>query len=324
MAGVDFGGIEGELGLTGRAERLVHLAGAGVSVALILGLCLWGYRLAVRDVTGIPVVRAIDGPMRVAPAEPGGTVSEHQGLSVNAVAADGVAGDPADRLVLAPRPVDLTLEDAPGGFSAVSAPVSGRAEGAQGLMIAAIDPEAPMALPTQDDAIANAVAEANGAPDMTPGAGIEDGAVPLSGTLGETQAPAVAVQMPGLTTAGVVRPMPRPARLGGTSAPIADAPADVVLAPAAEIDPATLVPGTRLVQLGAFDTTDAARAEWDKLYVRFADLMQGKARVVEAAQSGGRTFYRLRAHGFDTESDARRFCSALLSDQAACIPVTQR
>ena len=34
--------------------RLVHLAGAACSVALLIGLGAWGYKLAVRDVTGIP------------------------------------------------------------------------------------------------------------------------------------------------------------------------------------------------------------------------------------------------------------------------------
>ena len=46
--------------------------------------------------------------------------------------------------------------------------------------------------------------------------------------------------------------------------------------------------------------------------------------VVQSAQSGGRTFYRLRAHGFAGEDDARRFCAALLAENAACIPVAQR
>ena len=82
--------------------------------------------------------------------------------------------------------------------------------------------------------------------------------------------------------------------------------------------------GTRLVQLGAFDNEDQARGEWDRLAARFGDLMVGKSRVVQSAQSGGRTFYRLRAHGFDGEDDARRFCSALVAENAECIPVALR
>ncbi len=56
-----------------------------------------------RDVSGIPVVRAMEGDMRVLPDNPGGGVAAHTGLSVNEVAAMGEAGGPEDRLVLAPR-----------------------------------------------------------------------------------------------------------------------------------------------------------------------------------------------------------------------------
>jgi hypothetical protein len=56
----------------------------------------------------------------------------------------------------------------------------------------------------------------------------------------------------------------------------------------------------------------------------FPDYFAGRGRVVQQATSGGREFYRLRAHGFDDLSDARRFCTALLAQGAACIPVTVR
>ena len=64
-----------------------------------------------RDVTGVPVVRALEGPMRVTPEEPGGDQANYQGLAVNTVAAAGIAAGPADRLVLAPPPLDLSAED---------------------------------------------------------------------------------------------------------------------------------------------------------------------------------------------------------------------
>ena len=46
--------------------------------------------------------------------------------------------------------------------------------------------------------------------------------------------------------------------------------------------------------------------------------------MIQEAESGGRTFYRLRALGFDDLSDARRFCSVLVAENADCIPVTAR
>ena len=46
--------------------------------------------------------------------------------------------------------------------------------------------------------------------------------------------------------------------------------------------------------------------------------------MIEQAQSGGKTFYRLRAMGFDDLSEARRLCSALTAAKASCIPVVTR
>ncbi|GAB1363770.1 hypothetical protein MASR1M32_30060 [Rhodobacter sp.] len=90
------------------------------------------------------------------------------------------------------------------------------------------------------------------------------------------------------------------------------------------MDPATLAVGTRLVQFGTFDSDKEARAEWTRLAGRFGALMAGKSMVIQSAVSGGSTFYRLRALGFEDEDDARRFCSALLIENASCIPVAQK
>ena len=61
-----------------RVANVANWAGAAVSLALVVGVGIWGYKLLVRDVTGIPVVQAMEGPMRVAPEDPGGTLADHQ------------------------------------------------------------------------------------------------------------------------------------------------------------------------------------------------------------------------------------------------------
>ena len=102
----------------------------------------------------------------------------------------------------------------------------------------------------------------------------------------------------------------------------ADVPPDSV-APviAGEVDPATLAPGTSLVQLGAFGSPEVARTEWDRATGSFGAYMAGKQRVVQRVESNGRIFYRLRVHGFDGLADARRFCVVLVAEGANCIPV---
>lgn len=321
---------------SGFLAQAVSLSAAAVSVALVAGLALWGYRLAVRDVAGVPVVRAMEGPMRIAPDDPGGDVAAHLGLAVNAVAAEGGTGALADRLVLAPAPVGLADEDAAGTLAALAPPVSGRSDGATALALPPFGEDAPAApAPTQEDAIAAALAEALGQ-DPAVVSALVSGATELSGTLDGVAPPAgprSEAALPRGAVVSAVRPRARPGSIAGpadalpevarTDAAPAEAPL-LALAPAAELDPAALPAGTRLVQLGAFETADLARAEWDRVAGRFADLMAGKARVVQEAQSGGRAFWRLRAAGFETEAEARRFCADLLAGHTACIPVTLR
>lgn len=295
----------------GGLQRWVTLAGGVASLALVVGFGIWGYRLAVRDVTGVPVVQALEGPMRIAPADPGGEIADHQGLAVNDVAEAGVAAGMPDRLVLAPRPVDLAPEDVAGIASGpmpdladVSAPFAETAPANADLALAAA-PLVESASPTEV-AVDAALAEALGlGPEPAPPAEPLPEAAEI--------APAGAITLS-------PRPKPRPTRASADATPTEAA----VLPAVREIDPATIALGTRLVQFGAYDTADEARAEWARLQGRFGDLMVEKAMVVQPAESGGRTFYRLRAHGFEDEADARRFCAAFILQQSVCIPVPQR
>lgn len=316
MADVDYDDYEGgytpfePMGASQR-QRWINIAGGLTSLALVFGVGLWGYKIAVRNVMGIPVVRALEGPMREAPATPGGDVAAYQGLAVNNIAAVGTASPTADRLVLAPRPVELSLDDAP-GLTAAPPPVEGD------VVVAAAAEVAPQVVPE------NAAADAAVLAALSTEGNVEAladqlaaGAAPLSeASLGDVEAPPPVDGGVGKS----LRPMARPAN----AAVMVAVTTPAVAAPVTDVDPATLVVGTRLVQLGAFDDVETANKEWDKLAGRFGELLAGKGRVVQSAQSGGRTFFRLRAAGFEGEDDARRFCSALLAENAACIPVAVR
>ena len=154
-----------------------------------------------------------------------------------------------------------------------------------------------------------------------PGEGVAVGVVASAPDLATLEVPVGAI-------ARSPRPVPRPAvRAAAVAAAGPEAGPDsgpkAAIVPL-EIDATTLAAGTRLVQFGAFDSIDEAKAEWTRLQGTFGDLMAGKAMVVQAAESGGRTFFRLRAHGFADEAEARRFCAAFIAENASCIPVAQR
>lgn len=292
-----------------QARRLVNIAGAVCSLGLIVGVGIWGYNLAVRDVTGIPVIRAAQGPMRIAPANPGGEIADHQGMAINAVAELRPSDTMPDEIVLAPAPIQLSLEDTAGLVApsplvveaSAPAPLTALAPRDEPLATETLGEEMPIVSST-DDAVALAL-EAVLAGDEPSDVGADVGAD--AGADGLARSP---------------RPMPRPGRAELTS--VETVAASAVAIP--EMDPAQIAIGTRLVQLGAFDTADDARTEWVKLFGRFGDLMSGKSMVLQTAESGGRSFVRLRAYGFDGEDDARRFCAALVAENAACIPAAHR
>ncbi|MBV7379660.1 SPOR domain-containing protein [Maritimibacter sp. DP4N28-5] len=315
-------------GGSGRFGRLVNGFGAMTSIALIAGLAVWGYNLAVRDATEVPVVAALEGAMRIAPENPGGEAAENQGLAVNNVAAVGVAEGPADQVLLAPGAEDLTPEDAP----VVSEPVlAATPEAEAGEFRPEEDLSAEPVSADADDARSDALALADE---------IASGQEPLSEPEAEASAMDEAVEEAigselAFASEEVVtgpgpkvspRPRARPENLVTRAAaqPSTDALLAATEVATDEVSAADIPAGTRLVQLGAYDTEDVARAEWDQLAGRFDEYLTGKSRVIEQAQSGGKTFYRLRAMGFDDLSDARRFCAALMAGQAACIPVVTR
>ncbi|WOI57154.1 SPOR domain-containing protein [Palleronia sp. LCG004] len=347
----DHDGRQGD-GHGSRFGKWVNLSGAVVSLALIGGLSVWGYQLLMRDVNGVPVVQAMEGAFRVAPEDPGGMQAPHQGLAVNEIAAEGEAGGPAEEVTLAPAPTGLADEDVPADdlqqlaaeeeeariaeIAAAEREAEQRAEAEAArqaaeaevanlmdgedtstALVEDAEPEAGIDLSDTEVADEDAAPEA----DLPDGALATDMAVAqaLSSRAESDFEEDLPVPGTGITSP---RPEPRPARAsvatGGDAAPQEP---QVASGTASEVAVDELATGTRLVQLGAFASDEGAREEWARIASRFPDYFDGKRRVVQAAQSGGKTFYRLRAEGFTDLADTRRFCTELLARQTDCIPV---
>ncbi|SMC41472.1 SPOR domain-containing protein [Primorskyibacter flagellatus] len=288
---------------------MANWAGAAVSMALLVGVGVWGYKLIMRDVSGVPVVRAAEGPMRVAPDNPGGSSAAHQGLAVNQIAGTGTSAPPPDQLTLAPRPLDLAQEDAPQPMLSARADRASDRDMNARLQLA----EDSTAAPGSDSAIQSLADQIAADAAAKLNAGADGGGAAL-----EVEEAAAAPRFPGSLTRSL-RPRLRPQDLRAVS--LAAVPVSQTVT---ELSPETIATGTPVVQLGAFDSAEIARAEWDRLSGRFSDFLEDKSRVVQKANSGGRTFYRLRAHGFVDINDARRLCAALQAGRAECIPVTTR
>lgn len=311
-----------------RVTQLINWSGALVSMGLVIGMGVWAFQLLVRDVADVPVIRALDGPMRVAPEDPGGSIAENQGLAVNRLAEGAEAAPVPDQLLLAPPPQDLSAVDLDPEAEAVEqefANASAALPDIDAEVLSEVIPEVDT-----DALIARLLQESTPLSDMDAPAlaepTVEAPLEPAAELVARVET--IPASVPG------VRRSPRPAvRPAGLSAraPVAAPAAEGVVADGVtddgdgfEIATSELETGTRLVQLGAFDSPALARSEWTRLSGNFPDFFLGRARVIEEASSGGATFYRLRAHGFGDLSASRRFCAALVAQGAACIPVTVR
>lgn len=310
-------------GLVARAARFLNYFGAMISVGLILFLMIWGYQLVMRDVSGVPVIRALEGEARTAPDNPGGEAARYTGLGVNSVAggADVVT---SDQVAIAPASTGLDESDVPMGAlgttarEAVSEPELAEMPAAtiipDGIEMPVNEAVTEIASSasgeevhetSQDEAIANAMQEA-----MAEKAPVVHAV---------TASPRPAARPRNLRVASAA-PAAAPAPAVAAAAPAAAAPAP---APApAPVASTPVQSGTVLAQIGALDSKADAERHWGKVSGKFGSLFSGKRQVIQTAETGGRTFVRLRVAGFTDMAEARRFCAALIAEGTDCIPTT--
>lgn len=279
-------GYESDPAETSFFSAVVNWIGAALSLTLVIGLVWWAYDIAMRDSRAVPVVRAMEGPARVAPEEPGGFTAPHKGYAVNAIAGEDTREPVADEVALAPAPAAIEESDAPA--------------------------RRPGAAPAED-AIRSSVDRA-----LMDALGIE--AAPEAP---EEALPEAVLTDDGLRRP---QPRPSAAEVSRTrtSEPLPLVAATESFTAGGAIAPRDIPPGTRLVQLGAFSSEAAARQEWTKLAGNFSEYFGDKQPVFEQTDAAGTSLWRLRAHGFEDRAEANRFCEVLLAGQVECIPVLTR
>ena len=284
-----------------KLNMIFYWIGAVLSLSLLAGAIGWSYKLVVRDINQIPIVRAQLGPLRVAPDNPGGLTAANQGLSVTQLA---VNEKPllSDEINLAPaaeilneetsasllREVDkLNQIDETYEIKEINAENTISLDGSSGAMNAETASKteslvAQVAFSQKKVEIENAVSLA------------------LSIT---------SEFDPSLTS---LRPKTRPRSVQQNRELIVSK------------EPMSKLPiGSAIVQLGAFDSKSLAESEWRRFEKLLGSILAPKQMIIQKAESGGKIFYRLRASGFNDISDARQFCTAI-SDKVACIPVVTR
>ncbi|MEL7462459.1 MAG: SPOR domain-containing protein [Pseudomonadota bacterium] len=304
----------------GRAATAV---GALVSVAILVGVVIWSYRLGVRDAAEIPVIRAELGATKQKPEEPGGLEVDYQTRAVYGVLSgdDGAEGGVA----LADAPEALTAEDvAPIERAPAPAPRPAQetaSEPAAPAASAAAEPtrEAPSTAPEATSPSDNATeGEATETAEGAP--------APESPTSGEAETAEIAALVEDAIAedalpeddvanglAPAISPIARPRPARATPQPVAATPAE---AP----EPRAAALASRIqIQLGAFVSQEVAEAQWAAIKSRNGDLLAGRGRVITPVLSGGRRLFRLRAGPFENVGEASALCRGLKARNEACI-----
>lgn len=245
-----------------KARLAVWVGGGALSLLLLGSAAVWGYKLVLREVMGLPVVLAEEGPMRVLPVDPEGEVVPSQGLAVNAIPGEGIAAPPSDMLVLAPQAPGLAAEDmevvqttaeegevvpvvsavatdplalveegsapaAPAATAAAPAePVPESPEARAVRLVASVLPADRALTPEEVVALAEQIARGE-EPVIPPAAPVETAAVvaaPAPAAPAEAQVAALA-PAPEPAAPAQLRPVPRPAARSAPAATFAAAPA---------------------------------------------------------------------------------------------------
>ena len=136
-------------------EGARRLAGAAVFLGLIGALGLWSFRLGTRDAGEVPIIKAMAGPARVEPENPGGLQAAHQGLEVNTVLAGRPAPMPRECRPPSRRAGGARSEDAPQGELVLAAPAIARRAGPGEAATCRCRPQEDIATLGPDDADAD-------------------------------------------------------------------------------------------------------------------------------------------------------------------------
>lgn len=284
-----------------KLNMIFYWIGAVLSLSLLAGAIGWSYKLVVRDINQIPIVRAQLGPLRVAPDNPGGLTAANQGLSVTQLA---VNEKPllSDEINLAPAAEILNEETS----ALLLREVDKLNQIDETYEIKEINAENTISLDGSSGAMKGETASKT--ESLVAQVAFSQKKVEIENAV--SLALSITSEFdPSLTS---LRPKTRPRSVQQNRELIVSK------------EPMSKLPiGSAIVQLGAFDSKSLAESEWRRFEKLLGSILAPKQMIIQKAESGGKIFYRLRASGFNDISDARQFCTAI-SDKVACIPVVTR
>ena len=118
--------------------------------------------------------------------------------------------------------------------------------------------------------------------------------------------------------AAAAEPEPKPAPVAAKPKPAAPVVA-AAPTPAPTPAPAAAVPGTHVVQVGAFGSNDEAMRFYQTLGGKMGALVTEKSPDVQVAEVKGKTYHRLRLAPFSSYSAANDYCTSLKGKGQDCL-----
>jgi hypothetical protein len=286
---------------------------AGGSFAVLAGMIYWGMQLVERDPSLVPVIKAMEGPARTAPENPGGEIAGHLGLAVNKIQTGTGVSDEAESVTLAPEQHFLTKDEQAAELSKLTPTLRPKP-----TSLRVIDKDQPKE-PAPEVAALNEIAPAD-PPEIVDAtedeikAAIEE-AMKLA-NLGLDEIPSMIPKLRPNNLKGIPKDKIAKPTVASPTTPSTD-PAFANRVSEVEV-------GSKVVQLGAYDSEELALAEWKKLMGKHSDFLAQKKLLVQPVDSGGRQLFRLRAAGFDGRDEAKGFCTALSARGVDCFALTAR
>ena len=250
-------------------DGLRRLIGAALFLGVVGAMGLWAYRLGTRDAAEVPIIRAMEGPARIQPEDPGGLRAAHQGLEVNCGArragADARRRRPPRRSPRRRRCSRRRTARRASWSSPTPAP----------LADVELSPDADLRMPLADDGAAADARRRSPPTSDVAAVAPEAAAAPDAPVVDATSMAALveaAVEPPRRGRPGP-RPMRRPANLPraraaarrGASRRREPRPPRRPLRSPRRARSRARVPGARMVQLGAYDSEANTRKAWNQL-----------------------------------------------------------
>ena len=245
LYGDDYESVAGDGATRLLPEGARRIAGAIVFLGLVAVMGIWAWRLGTRDAAEVPVIRAMAGPSRVEPEDPGGLQGRAPGARGQRRARRAAGAGAAGR--------------AGGAAGARGAGRRGRAAGRAGAGGAG---DAGRAGAERGRRAADARGGGGGARAGRRGRGAGAGrrlrrrrsrrARGAGGCRAAADEPAA-------------QPRRRPGKTEPVAAPAKPRPAAATAAAPAVREVSSARPGTRMVQLGAYDSEEMTRRAWSRL-----------------------------------------------------------